>query len=373
MPPHDASDDPHAAHRSLASPPPQPELLSDPLSQATVFLAPQRGLRPIELGEAGPSPDAKQPIGCPFCRGHETLAPPSVLALPSEGAWQARVVPNRYPIVAEPAAGAVRSRPEERAVRAANRPAVGMHEVLIESPEHQTRVEAIPAATWATAWHASRQRLEAFAAHPQLRWGMVFKNAGPRAGASLAHVHSQLVGLDFVPAVVEHKLAGVRQDAGLHERVLADARREQRVWGEVAGLVAFVPAAARQPFESCIMPQAAAPFFHTASDDSIAAIASLTRLFAERLSSLTSSSDYNWWLHQAAFHMQPPQGWHWHLEIMPRLTQLAGFELGTGCHITTMPPATAAALLRDGGATAVGDDPNGLAPLSQIHSPQPPH
>ena len=366
MPTHDASDDPHAADRSFPSPPP-PQLLCDPLSQATVFLAPQRGLRPIELGDAGSSPDARQPMGCPFCRGHETLAPPSVLALPSEGVWQARVVPNRYPIVAERLGVAVQSAPEELAARAANRPAVGMHEVLIESPEHHTRVEAIPAATWGTAWCASRQRLEAFAACPQLRWGMVFKNAGPRAGASLAHAHSQLVGLDFVPAVVEHKLALVRKDAGLHERVLAEAHREQRVWGEVGGLVAFVPAAARQPFESCIMPQAADPFFHTASNDSIAAIASLTRLYAQRLSSLTSSSDYNWWLHQASFHPHPPRGWHWHLEIMPRLTQLAGFELGTGCHITTMPPATAAALLRDGESTVIGNAPGSLAPLSPIH------
>ena len=355
MPSHHAQNPPETRPSDLR--PHAPELRLDPLSNTAVFLAPQRGLRPIELREAAPtSPTSLPQATCPFCRGHETLAPPSVLSLPDEASWTARVVPNRYPIVDAPSplhATPPHDRPA--APRTAIRPAVGLHEVLIESPDHHTRVESIPAATWVTAWQASRQRLESFAAHPWLRFGMLFKNSGPQAGASLAHVHSQLVGLDFLPTVLEHKLSRLRQDPALHERVLDDARREQRIWGEAGGLVAFVPAAARQPFESCIMPGAPEPFFHLASAETVTAIASLTHHYVRQLTALTASADYNWWLHQAPFHADRPAGWHWHLEIMPRLTQLAGFELGTGCHITTMPPTIAARLLCEGRATGLGE------------------
>lgn len=325
-----------------------PELRRDPLSHTAVFLAPRRGERPIELGDQQPTnpPHAN----CPFCRGHERLAPPDVLRLPPGPAWEARVVPNRYPLV-NPLSrhpGCPTAAADPSALLTA-RPAVGVHEVLIESPQHTTRVEDVDRATWQLAWQAASQRLSSLAAQPQLQWAMLFKNAGPQAGASLAHVHSQIVGLDFVPPVIQRKTSILATQPTLHEQVLAEAATEGRIWAEVADVVAFVPAAARQPFESCIMPRAAEPHFHTTPPASLAAIAELTHRYARQLSVLTASADYNWWLHQAAFTEEPPcHGWHWHLEIMPRLTQLAGFELGSGCHITTMSPEQAAALLRGG-------------------------
>lgn len=334
---------PHQAdHTGLA-----PLLCRDPLSATTVFLAPARGGRPIEFADGDRSAE-EQPVhvSCPFCRGHENLAPPSVVSLPPGGRWQARIVPNRYPIVGDSRTAAVagEAQPPGAPLR---RAAVGVHDVLIESPEHDTRVEAIDAKTWGIAWQAAHQRLTALAKHPPLRWAMLFKNAGPKAGASLAHVHSQIVGLDFVPPMIQHKGAMLREQPGLHERVLADAEREGRIWAEDKGLVAFVPSAARQPFETCIMPRSPEPRFHLAPAASVAAIARLTQRYARRLAELASGGNYNWWLHQAPFDdHDATAGWHWHLEIMPRLTQLAGFELGTGCHITTMPPHEAAKLLQ---------------------------
>lgn len=319
-----------------------PRICRDPLSATSVFLAPQRGERPIELSEAHDSVrSGEQRSRCPFCLGNEQLAPPDVLRLPAGPAWQARVVPNRYPIVTAPT-----GLPADGDASDSTRPARGIHEVLIESPLHDTRVEQVALETWATAWRAAWERLEALAGTPQLRWAMLFKNAGSRAGASLAHVHSQLVGLDFVPPVVQGKIDRLREEPQLHERVIADARREGRIWAEACGLVAFVPSAARQPFETCIMPGRAEAHFHSTSPASVTALAKLTHRYARRLSELTDKADYNWWLHQPAFRDgSPATGWHWHLEILPRLTQLAGFELGSGCHISTMPPSCAAALL----------------------------
>lgn len=325
-----------------------PRLCRDPLTDRAVFLAPERGARPIEFADAagGPGSPGEEQVACPFCHGHENLAPPSVLSLPEGPEWRARIVPNRYPIVADPGSAAVTGEalPPGGPLR---RAAVGVHDVLIESPEHDTHVEAIAPTTWAIAWQAAHQRLATLAEMPPLRWAMLFKNAGPKAGASLAHVHSQIVGLDFVPPAIQHKHARLREDGSLHSHQLEAAERDRRIWAEDDGLVAFVPSAARQPFETCIMPRAVEPYFHRAPAASVAAIARLTHLYARRLCELTEGGNYNWWLHQAPFEDHAAAtGWHWHLEIMPRLTQLAGFELGTGCHITTMPPHEAAKLLR---------------------------
>ncbi len=325
-----------------------PLLCVDPLSGTSVFLAPRRGERPIELdGSSDTASRAEQRAACPFCLGHESLAPPDVLRLPGGASWRARVVPNRYPIVGSPSSEHVAGLPTKpHPLATPIRPACGIHEVLIESPFHDTRVEQVAPETWATAWQAAWQRLGMLADTPHVRWAMLFKNAGTHAGASLAHVHSQLVGLDFVPPMIARKTARLHEEPSLHDRVIADADREGRLWAEAGGLVAFVPAAARQPFETCIMPREARPHFHAESAASVAALASLTQRYAARLAELTDHTDYNWWLHQPGFQDMPlSPGWHWHLEILPRITQLAGFELGSGCHITTMPPAQAAALL----------------------------
>lgn len=335
----------HANHDDGA-----PLLCRDPLTTTAVFLAPARGARPIEFADAGGLGNTdEQQVACPFCHGHEGLAPPSVLSLPEDGDWQARIVPNRYPIVGDSRTAAARGKttPPPPPGQPQPRPAVGVHDVLIESPEHDTHVEAIAPPTWAIAWQAAHQRLAALADMPPLRWAMLFKNSGPKAGASLAHVHSQIVGLDFVPPAIQHKHARLREDGSLHANVLEAALSDGRVWAEDEDLVAFVPTAARQPFEICIMPRSPEPHFHLARAASVAAIARLTQRYAQRLADLTGGGNYNWWLHQAPFDdHDATTGWHWHLEIMPRLTQLAGFELGTGCHITTMPPNEAAKLLR---------------------------
>ena len=110
-----------------------------------------------------------------------------------------------------------------------------------------------------------------------------------------------------------------------------------------------MPTAPRQPLETWILPTAPEPFFHATSPDQVAALADLTRWFVARLAALAPSADYNWWLHQLPFvgHEAVARRWHWHLEILPRITPLAGFELATGCHISVMTPQDAARRLRD--------------------------
>jgi UDPglucose--hexose-1-phosphate uridylyltransferase len=315
----------------------------------SVFVAPRRDERPgdAELAAAHAAGGAAgdSAAWCPFCAGNEDRTPPDVLRAPADPAtaWQARIVPNRYPFVE-----ASRSGPT---AAAGPQPAHGVHDVVVESPRHETSILAIDPAGWRAAWELVRCRLADLAGREDLAWGTVFKNSGPRAGASLEHVHSQLVAVDFLPPAVRLELEAAGRSADPFADLLADARRKGRIVLEAAGLVALVPAAPRQPCELWIMPATRERFFHAAPPATAAALADLTRELVGRFARLLPGVDYNWWLHEAAWRDREfaaaAERWHWHLEILPRATELAGFELATGCHITALPAAEAAARLRD--------------------------
>jgi UDPglucose--hexose-1-phosphate uridylyltransferase len=310
----------------------------------SVFVAPSRAERPGDAALAAAHGTADATAWCPFCAGNESRTPPDVLRVPADPAadWQARIVPNRYPFVE---AGA-------RAVGAAGRQTGhGVHDVVIESPQHVTSILAVEPDAWRATWQLVQRRLADLALQEDLAWGTVFKNSGPRAGASLEHVHSQLVAIDFVPMAVRAELEAAGRQAEPFADLLAAARQDGRIVAEAGGLVALVPPAPRQPCETWIVPAAREPFFHSTAPARAAALADLTRDLAGRLAQVLPGVDYNWWLHEAAWRKgefaAATDRWHWHLEILPRATELAGFELATGCHITPLAAAEAAARLRD--------------------------
>ncbi|NBT12887.1 MAG: DUF4921 family protein [Planctomycetia bacterium] len=312
----------------------------EPLALRTVFVAPQRAERPILT--RGVAAD------CPFCAGHESRTPPAVLRSPADPQlpWRVRLVPNQFPVVVEAAPATALDGAGLR------QPAHGVHEVLVESPAHERSILAIAPDAWRDAWDVCRRRLAELADRADLAWALVFKNSGVRAGASLEHVHSQLVALDFLPPLVAGKIAiaGCARDpfGGL----IAAAEAEGRIVAEQDDVVALVPHAPRQPFETLILPRRPCRHFHAADDAAVAAVAALTQRVIARLDRIAPGTDYNWWLHQAPFASVGTtstglENWHWHLEILPRLAEFAGFELATGCHITTMSPAESARRLRE--------------------------
>jgi UDPglucose--hexose-1-phosphate uridylyltransferase len=320
-----------------------PLVLPDPATGRTVLVAPRRDERPAnaELAGSGAAPAA----WCPFCAGNERLTPAAVLEAAPAAAWRARIIPNRYPFV-EPVAGPI---PAAGPRAGGIRPAHGEHEVVIESPRHDTSILTVDHEAWHDAWWLVRRRLADLAGRADLAWGMVFKNSGNLAGASLEHVHSQLVALDFVPGVLATELAAAATRADPFAELLAEADAAGRVVARAGDLVALVPPAPRQPCETWILPVAREAHFHATSPARVAALAELARDVVARFARILPGCDYNWWLHEAAWHDAAPatDRWHWHLEILPRAAQLAGFELGTGCHVTAWPAAESAARLRD--------------------------
>lgn len=321
-PDHDAAAGPRLHHHALAA--------------LRVIVAPERAGRPADADLAAGGGDPAD--WCPFCAGNESRTPPDILRAPPDAAqpWRARVVANRYPFV-----GCSAPPPP-----AGQKNVHGVHDVIIESPGHERSILAVDAAAWREVWELGRRRLADLAGRGDLAWATIFKNSGPRAGASLEHLHSQIVAIDFVPPLVEAELAAAAAAADPFGGLLRAARADGRVVAETGGVVALVPPAARQPFETWLVPVGPEPFFHAAAAAQVAAVADLTRWFVERLGRLVPGADYNWWLHQAPFRSAAAE-WHWHLEIVPRLSPFAGFELATGCHVTAVAAAESARRLRE--------------------------
>ena len=323
-----------------------PTIHTDPLSGRHVYIAPRRAERPSDLdGEVG--------APCPFCLGNEALTPATVRRWPEQPdvPWTARIVTNRYPVVESLASMAKADTAPTTCQPRLITPAHGLHEIVIEAAAHVESVLDVHETDWLGVWQLCCKRLADVADRTDLAWSTVFKNGGLAAGASLAHLHSQLIAIDRVPPTIQQKCRQMADQPDLFKRILADAEADDRIICREQGLVALVPPAPRQPYEVLLLPENPSPFLHAAQTAQIDALAHLTHSFVAALQQLTPGTSFNWWLHQFPLRPQADASaltdhWHWHLEILPRLNPLAGFELGTDYHITTVSPVQAARRLR---------------------------
>ncbi len=320
------------------------ELRRDPLFDRTVIVAPQRASRPMDF-KPTPSASVAARDTCPFCEGHEVEARPELLAFrrerstPDSPGWSVRVVANKYPI----AQGAVASAVETQLA--------GVHDVIIEAPEHVTSWSHLSTAQIERVLRVCRQRLDELYAQQMWRYTLIFKNVGPQGGASLEHVHSQLLALPIIPVEAlrrEQALCDYRarhNACGLCQRLLEESRGERRVY-ETAHFAVWCPYASRQPYEMWVVPKAHRPHVEQMTDAEHADLARLLGPLLRRLEALEGEAAYNMVWHSAPWEAPWSVGSHWHLEIIPRLTRSAGFEWASQWSINPLPPEQAAAELR---------------------------
>jgi UDPglucose--hexose-1-phosphate uridylyltransferase len=337
---------------------PLPELRIDPLSGLKTIVAGERGERPGAWLE----PEERQPIDPatdPFLEGHEDQTPPEIYALRADGGprdgpgWRVRVVPNRYPALAEveddgePGSGdplaAGRGEPELFAAR----PATGAHEVIVNSPQAVSSLLDLDPKQLAVAMSVWRERIRANAAAAYVH---LIVNEGRDAGASLPHTHAQLYALPFVPAAVarerERFTAYAERTQGrnlLEDLLQEEVRLGERTIAIDGEAVAICPFASRVPFQLQIVPRRPAARFE---DDGPLAAHLLHDALARLRAALGSLPSLNLWVRTA------PAGaerFCWRIDVLPRLAHLAGLEIGTGVNLCVLPPERAAALLRDAG------------------------
>jgi UDPglucose--hexose-1-phosphate uridylyltransferase len=327
------------------------ELRKDPVTGRWVIISTEARKRPGDFRLSAPVP----PDGafCPFCEGHEGYTPRELLAYrhgggPNSPGWDVRVVPNRLPALQ---VEGTLDRKGEGLFDKMN--GIGAHEVIIETPDHTQTLATLPATAIERVLWAFRERVLDLKQDRRFRCILIFKNHGGQAGAALEHPYSQLIALPIVPRQVRDEVEGARQHHAQRERcVFCDiVRQEQesrvRIISEGADFVALSPYAPRFAFETWIVPKRHGPAFEDAPRHEYESLARMLKETLQRINRTLLSPPFNLIIHSAPFEDGLSEVYHWHVEIMPTLTRVAGFEWGSGFYINPTSPEEAAQVLRD--------------------------
>lgn len=316
-----------------------PELRTDPVSGRQVLIAEERSGRPQDF-RIDPTTVARPDAAdrCPFCEGREAQTPGSVVQWrlsdsDRSPAWQVRVIPNKYPAVAAPE---------------------GAHEIVVESPSHVVDVAELAVDELQLVFHAFRHRAAHWLEHPGIQYVAIMKNSQAAAGATLEHVHSQVLALPFVPAGVQvemeaaHRFFQQRGHCLFCDLVARERQDGRRMVLETNLLTVFTAYAGRQPYETWILPRTHQACFSQASDSMLGDLAAVLLTLLHKLQACAGRLSYNLVLHTAGNPLQGDDAYHWHWELVPRLTRFAGLEVGSGAFVNTLAPERAAEALRAG-------------------------
>jgi UDPglucose--hexose-1-phosphate uridylyltransferase len=331
-----------------------PELRKDPITEGWVIISTERARRPSDfIRESVPTKSSGR--FCPFCPGNESKTPPEVLAYrsgsgPNQPGWSLRVVPNKFPVL-----GIEGDLDREGEGMFDRMQGIGAHEVVIETPDHALSMTDLTEKAVEQVLWAFRARVLDLRNDKRLRYVLLFKNQGEAAGATLEHTHSQLIALPVVPVRVQDELRGARDYYQMKERcvfcdlIRQESRSAARVVTETDRFIVVEPYASRFPFETWIMPKQHRSHYEDIDSVEIDNLAWVLRSTLRRIEKVLERPPYNFLIHTA-----PPQEpanpyYHWHIEVIPKLTRVAGFEWGTGFYINPTPPEESAQFLRDAG------------------------
>lgn len=323
----------------------------DPISGRWVIIAENRALRPNDFVDNQVRRDIART--CPFCEGNERFTPGEVFAIrksnssANSAGWQVRVVPNGYPaLLREQSLESVHKGIYEE------RDGFGVHEVIVESPQHVMSTTQLTDEQVQCVFDAYRIRLNDLKSDSRLGYALVFKNARPEAGASIEHAHSQLIATPETPLAIQEEIRGGSDFFERHRtcawcKIIVDELEAQvRLVHQSTSFIAFCPFAARVPFETWVLPRRHGSHFEQIEPGLLPELADFMKQTLLRMEAVLDGPAYNYWIHTSPFDTPLLDHYHWHIEIIPRLTKIAGFEWGTGCYLNPVLPEEAAKSLR---------------------------
>jgi UDPglucose--hexose-1-phosphate uridylyltransferase len=330
-----------------------PELRKDPITGRWVIISTDRSKRPSDFSREKVVLKGSQ--FCPFCPGNESKTPPEIMAYrPGENGrrdipgWNLRVVPNKFP-----ALGIEGDLDRQADGMFDKMNGIGAHEVVIETPNHEETLATMPVRRVEDVLWAFRDRILDLKQDRRFKYILVFKNYGDAAGASLEHPHSQLIALPILPKQVVEELEGAKHYFANKERcIFCDIIRQEmaervRVAAENPDFVTLCPYAPRFPFETWILPKRHESAFENSPSHFYENLARMLHTILSRTVQVLDNPAYNLVLHTSPIQQNTNDYYHWHLEIIPKLTKTAGFEWGTGFYINPTPPEEAAKFLRE--------------------------
>ncbi|MEM1515479.1 MAG: DUF4921 family protein [Candidatus Bathyarchaeia archaeon] len=335
------------------------ELRKDYVIDRWVVIASQRRKRPLDFIER--RHEERRNITCPFCPGNEHLTPPAslvyVIGSDSEVRrekdrdgerhknWIVRCFPNLYPaFTPEESTATLEQQGGPKYVRLK---ALGHHEVLVESPNHDEHPGVARLSQLVHVINALRDRVSFFIAKDYVRYVSIFRNHGASAGASLSHTHMQIIAMPIPPKLVSEELITSERyyrDNGrcIFCDIISEERKTDRLIYEDNNFVVFAPWASINPFEFWLFPKRHQSSILDLTDDEIRSFAKTLRLSLGGLRNLLNDPPYN-----LGFHMTPVEYYHWHIEVYPALSIWAGFEKSNGIYINIVPPEEAAKYLKE--------------------------
>jgi UDPglucose--hexose-1-phosphate uridylyltransferase len=327
-----------------------PELRRDPVIGRWVIISSERGRKPSDFG-LQPENDDKV---CPFCPGNEHITPNEILAyrdpesLKDKPGWWVRVIANKFPALG--IEGGI-NRAGEGMYDKMN--GFGAHEIVIETTNHKKDFSHLEDKKAEDVIWVYRDRILDLKKDVRFEYVLIFKNRGLAAGASISHPHSQLIALPMVPMRVKQEIQGSKTYFDYKERcvfcdiIKQEITAEQRVVAENDDFIAVCPFASRFPFEIWIIPKLHDSHFEDILKHEVMMLAQIMKNVLNKLNRVLDNPPYNYLLHTSPLREGLSTSYHWHIEIMPKLSKIAGFEWGTGFYINPTPPEEAAKYLRE--------------------------
>lgn len=326
------------------------ELRKDPISGRWVIISVERGKRPTDFI----SPSQRKRGGfCPFCPGNEYTTPEEIMAFrapgtnPNSSGWTLRVMPNKFPAL--------------QIYGDLNKAGVGIfdmmngigaHEVIVETPDHMLSLSTMTLKVVEDVLWAYYLRLTDLRKDRRFKYVLIFKNEGDAAGASLEHSHTQLIALPIIPILVKEETDSAKHYYGLKERCIfcdvinQERESQKRIIYENSQYVALAPFAPRAPFETWILPKKHESNFQPPNEN-FSSLAEILQVILKQTDKILEVPPYNFMIHTSPFQDEINEYYHWHIEIVPKLTKIAGFEWGSGFFINPTPPEESAKFMRE--------------------------
>jgi len=285
---------------------------------------------------------------CPFCPGNEVLTPPEIVAhrntpSPNTPGWTIRVVPNKFPALE------AKGELEKRGLGVFDSMnGVGTHEVIIDIPEHMLDIADVSDGQAEEIIWAYISRSTDLKKDVRFKYILIFRNYGKSAGASLEHPHSQVIALPIVPKRVNEELHSAHEYFNYKDRcvfcdiISQELSDKERIVAENEYFISFCPFVSRFPYEMWIMPKRHQSNFDNMNKEDVRPLGAILRDSMRKLKKLLNDPPYNYIIHTAPINGHEKEFYHWHIEIMPKLQNVAGFEWGSGFYVNPIPPEAAA-------------------------------
>ncbi|GMP87179.1 hypothetical protein CsSME_00039665 [Camellia sinensis var. sinensis] len=325
------------------------EIRKDTVNNRWVIFSPARARRPSDFkSKSNPNPNPNQ-SECPFCIGHEHECAPEIFRFPSDSTsnWKLRVIQNLYPALSRDI------QPSSLPQNPTPTPTLsgfGFHDVVIESPLHSLHLSDLNPVHVGDVLLAYKKRIEQLRSHDSIKYVQVFKNHGASAGASMTHSHSQMMGLPFVPPAVSARLDSMKENFDQTGKCsLCEIQSNNFLIDQSTHFISIAPFAATFPFEIWIIPLCHSSHFHEIDGEKAADLGGLLKLMLRKMYLQLNNPPFNFMIHTSPIQSTPSQlpYAHWYLQIVPQLTGVGGFEIGTGCYINPVFPEDAAKVLRE--------------------------